>query len=66
MTDGGGIVDVALTGTLPYPDTTHILTQPDQTMIDTFDTSMTDVNVAVSRLATSLRTLEVQKVLLQK
>lgn len=43
MTDGGGIVDIALTGTLPYPDTTHILTQPDQTMIDTFDTSMTDV-----------------------
>ncbi|MEC9250274.1 MAG: flagellin [Pseudomonadota bacterium] len=66
MTDGGGIVDVALAGTLPYPDTTHILTQPDQAMINTFDSSMSDVNAAVSRLGTSLRTLEVQKVLLQK
>ena len=66
LTDGGGIVDVALTGALPYPDTSHILTQPDQAMVATFEASMESVNASVSRLGTSLRTLEVQKVLVQK
>lgn len=66
LIDGGGIVDVALPGTLPYTDTSHILTQPNQAMVATFEQSMLDVNAALSRLGTGLKTLEIQRELLTK
>ncbi len=66
LIDGGGNVDVALPGTLPYTDTSHILTQPDQAMVATFEQSMLDVNAALSRLGTGLKTLEIQRELLTK
>lgn len=64
--DGNGILDVALTGTLPYADDSVVTSQPDQAMVATFETSMTAVNAAVSRLGVSLKTLAVQKELLGK
>lgn len=64
--DGNGILDVALTGTLPYADDSVVTSQPDQAMVATFEASMTAVNAAVSRLGVSLKTLAVQKELLGK
>lgn len=64
--DGNGILDVALTGTLPYADDSVVTSQPDQAMVTTFEASMTAVNAAVSRLGVSLKTLAVQKELLGK
>lgn len=66
LIDGGGIVDVALTGTLPYSNTAHIVSQPDQAMVATFEQSMNDVNAALSRLGTGLKTLQIQRELLTK
>lgn len=66
LIDGGGLVDVALPGTLPYPDTSHILTQPDTAMVTTLENSMDAVNGAVSRLGTALKTLGIQKKMLTK
>lgn len=66
MTDGNGILDVALTGTLPYADDSVVVAQPDSTMVTTFENSMDAVNAAVSRLGVSLKTLEIQKTLLTK
>lgn len=64
--DGNGILDVALTGTLPYADDSVVTSQPDQAMVATFEASMTAVNAAVSRLGVSLKTLSIQKELLGK
>lgn len=66
LVDGGGIVDVALAGTLPYDSTAHIVAQPDTGMVTTFEQSMDDVNAAVSRLGTGLKTLHIQRELLMK
>jgi len=61
MIDGEGLVDVALPGVLPYADTSHIVSQPDQSMVATFEQSMTDVNAALSRLGTSMKALQIQR-----
>ena len=66
LVDGGGLVDAALPGTLPYADTSHILTQPDTAMVATLESSMGAVNGAVSRLGTALKALGVHKELLTK
>ena len=66
FSDGGGIVDVAIAGTLPYSDTSDIVSQPDQAMIATFENSMTQVDAALSRLGAGRRSLDIQKTLLIK
>ncbi len=66
LIDGGGILDVGLPGSLPYGSTAVIASQPDTSMVTTFEQSMDDVNAAISRLGTGLKTLHIQRELLMK
>ncbi|WP_297730540.1 flagellin [uncultured Maricaulis sp.] len=66
LTDGGGIFDAGLAATLPQSDNSTVVTQPTSADVTAFESSMTDVNSAISRLGVGLRSLEIQKTLLVK
>lgn len=66
LTDGGGIFDAGLAATLPQSDNSIVVTQPTSADVTAFESSMTDVNSAISRLGVGLRSLEIQKTLLVK
>jgi flagellin len=63
FTDGAGIVDIALPGTLPH-SFGDIVAQPDQAMVTTFEASMDDVNSAIARLGVGLKSLDIHKTFL--
>jgi flagellin len=65
FTDGAGILDVALPGTLPH-SFSDIVSRPDQAMVTTFESSMNDINSAMARLGVGLKSLTIQKTLLTK
>jgi len=66
LTDGGGIFDAGLAASLPQADASIIVTQPTTADVTAFESSMTDVTSAVSRLGVGLKSLEIQKELLVK
>ncbi|RKR00529.1 flagellin [Maricaulis maris] len=66
LTDGGGIFDAGLAANLPQSDNSIVATQPTSADVAAFETSMSDVTSAVSRLGVGLRSLEIQKTLLVK
>jgi len=66
LTDGGGIFDAGLAANLPQSDNAIVVTQPTAADVTAFESSMTDVTSAVSRLGVGLKSLEIQKELLVK
>nr|WP_291845447.1 flagellin [Maricaulis sp.] len=66
LSDGGGIFDAGLAATLPQGDNSIVVTQPTSADVTAFESSMTDVNSAISRLGVGLKSLTIQKTLLVK
>jgi len=66
LTDGGGIFDAGLAADLPQSDNAIVVTQPTSADVIAFESSMSDVNSAVSRLGVGLKSLAIQKELLVK
>ncbi len=66
LTDGGGIFDAGLAANLPQSDNSIVVAQPSAADVAALESSMTNVNSAISRLGVGLRSLEIQKTLLIK
>ncbi|WP_323761650.1 flagellin [Maricaulis sp.] len=66
LTDGGGIFDAGLAANLPQSDNSIVVAQPTAADVTAFESSMTDVTSAVSRLGVGLKSLAIQKELLIK